>query len=154
MFALGIWDRRVAGWCWPATGWAEAALSTPGSRRRLAFGSEPKAMLAIPTSAAISIRWRWTHYFSFKNIPAPFSAFKAMRQLRAGECLVHEAGTITTRRWWRMAFRENGAIGEQEAAERIRALLEDAVRLQMRSDVPVGSYLSGGIDLLERGCAR
>jgi asparagine synthase (glutamine-hydrolysing) len=112
----------------------------------LVFGSEPKALLAHPQISRDPDPVALHHYFSVKNIPAPFSAFKAVRQLRAGECLVYEGGNVKTRRWWRMAFRENGAISEEEAAQRIRALLEDAVRLQMRSDVPVGAYLSGGID--------
>ena len=116
----------------------------------LAFGSEPKALLAHPRIGRDPDPVALHHYFSLKHVPAPLSAFKAIRQLRAGESLVHEGGKTTVRRWWRIAFRENAAIGEEEASQRIRALLEDAVRLQMRSDVPVGAYLSGGVDFLQR----
>jgi asparagine synthase (glutamine-hydrolysing) len=112
----------------------------------LAFGSEPKALLAHPQIGRDPDPVALHHYFSLKHVPAPLSAFKAIRQLRAGECLVHEAGKATVRRWWRIAFFENATVEEEEASQRIRALLEDAVRLQMRSDVPVGAYLSGGVD--------
>jgi asparagine synthase (glutamine-hydrolysing) len=146
MFAIALWDapRRRLLLARDRAGIKPLYYASLGEG--LVFGSEPKALLAHPEISRDPDPVALHHYFSLKNIPAPFSAFKAMRQLRAGECLVHEAGKITTRRWWRLAFRENGAIGEQEATQRIRALLEDAVRLQMRSDVPVGAYLSGGID--------
>ena len=146
MFAIALWDapRRRLLLARDRAGIKPLYYASLGEG--LAFGSEPKALLAHPDISREPDPVALHHYFSFKNIPAPFSAFKAMRQLRAGECLVYESGKPLTRRWWRVAFRENGAIGEREAAERIRALLEDAVRLQMRSDVPVGAYLSGGID--------
>jgi asparagine synthase (glutamine-hydrolysing) len=146
MFAIALWDapRRRLLLARDRAGIKPLYYASLGEG--LVFGSEPKALLEHPEISREPDPVALHHYFSFKNIPAPFSAFKAMRQLRAGECLVYESGKALTRRWWRVAFRENGAIGEQEAAERIRALLEDAVRLQMRSDVPVGAYLSGGID--------
>jgi asparagine synthase (glutamine-hydrolysing) len=137
MFAIALWDapRRRLLLARDRAGIKPLYYASLGEG--LVFGSEPKALLAHPEISRDPDPVALHHYFSLKNIPAPFSAFKAMRQLRAGECLVHEAGKITTRRWWRLAFRENGAIGEQEATQRIRALLEDA---------PVGAYLSGGID--------
>lgn len=53
---------------------------------------------------------------------------------------------IELRRWWRVEFDERADVGEEEANEQIRTLLEDSVRMQMRSDVPFGAYLSGGVD--------
>ena len=146
MFAIALWDapRRRLLLARDRAGIKPLYYASLG--RGLVFGSEPKALLAHPQISRDPDPVALHHYFSLKNIPAPFSAFKAMRQLRPGECLIHQAGKITTRRWWRMALRENGAISEEEAAQRIRALLEDAVRLEMRSDVPVGAYLSGGLD--------
>lgn len=112
----------------------------------LVFGSEPKALLTHPQVSREPDREALHHYFSFKNIPAPFSAFKQIRQLRAGERLVWEDGSVQTSRWWRPRMAENHTLTEAEAAVGIRTLLEDSVRLQMRSDVPVGAYLSGGVD--------
>jgi asparagine synthase (glutamine-hydrolysing) len=146
MFAIALWDapRRRLLLARDRAGIKPLYYATLGDN--LVFGSEPKALLAHPQISRDPDAEALHHYFSLKHIPAPFSAFKAMRQLRAGEYLVHEAGKITLHRWWRLQFQEDGAIDEEEAAQRIRALLEDAVRLQMRSDVPVGAYLSGGVD--------
>jgi asparagine synthase (glutamine-hydrolysing) len=146
MFAIALWDapRRRLLLARDRAGIKPLYYAPLGDD--LVFGSEPKALLAHPQISRDPDHEALHHYFSLKHIPAPFSAFKAMRQLRAGEYLVHEGGKIALRRWWRLQFREDGALGEEEAAVRIRALLEDAVRLQMRSDVPVGAYLSGGVD--------
>lgn len=112
----------------------------------LVFGSEPKALLAHPEVSRVPDLVALHHYFSLKNIPAPYSAFAAIRQLRGGDLLVLEEKQVKICRWWRLVFRERNDISEVEASADIRALLEDSVRLQMRSDVPVGAYLSGGVD--------
>src|SRR5712691_2276511 len=146
MFAIALWDAPRRRLLLARDRAGIKPLYYASLSDGLVFGSEPKALLAHPEISRDPDPVALHHYFSLKHIPAPLSAFRAMRQLRAGEYLVYQGGKAVTRRWWRMALRENGAIGEQEAAQRIRALLEDAVRLQMRSDVPVGAYLSGGID--------
>jgi asparagine synthase (glutamine-hydrolysing) len=146
MFAIALWDARRRRLLLARDRAGIKPLYYAVLPEGLVFGSEPKALLAHPQIGRDPNLVALHHYFSLKHVPSPLSAFKAIRQLRAGECLVHEAGKTSMRRWWRVEFRENAAIGEQEATERIRALLEDAVRLQMRSDVPVGAYLSGGVD--------
>jgi len=147
MFAIALWDmdssrlvlaRDRAG--------IKPLYFAQGGDGGLVFGSEPKALLAHPAVSREPDLLALHHYLSLKNVPAPFSAFKAIRQLRAGERLVWEGGEIRVDTWWRPVFAEDASLGEAEAAARIRALLEDSVRLQMRSDVPVGAYLSGGID--------
>jgi asparagine synthase (glutamine-hydrolysing) len=146
MFAIAVWDcpRRRLLLARDRVGIKPLYYArVPGG---LAFGSEPKALLAHPDVSREPDLPALHHYFSLKNVPAPHSAFRAMKQLRAGELLVFENGAERVTRWWRIAFREDLAITEAEASREIRALLEDSVRLQMRSDVPVGAYLSGGVD--------
>ena len=146
MFAIALWDvrRRRLLLARDRAGIKPLYYAKLGDG--LVFGSEPKALLVHPQIGRDPDPVALHHYFSLKHVPAPLSAFKAIKQLRAGECLVHEAGRTRTRRWWRVNFHENETINENEASYRIRTLLEDAVRLQMRSDVPVGAYLSGGVD--------
>src|SRR5262249_30847038 len=86
------------------------------------------------------------HYLSLKNTPTPWSAFKNISQLGPGQLVIYENGELRKRVWWRPNFAEDNGLSEQDAASHLRGLLEDAVRLQMRADVPFGAYLSGGVD--------
>src|SRR5262249_33633514 len=110
------------------------------------FGSEPKALLEHPGVARDPNLMAIHHYLSFKNVPAPYSAFKAIEQLRNGELAICEGKEVRRQRWWSPKFDQQPDSDEVAAAARIRELLEDSVRLQMRADVPYGAYLSGGID--------
>jgi len=146
MFAIALWDGPRRRLLLARDRAGIKPLYYAPLTNGIAFASEPKALLVHPEISREPDPVALHHYFSLKNIPAPHSAFKAIRQLRAGELLVHQDGRFETRRWWRIHFRENETISERDAAAKIRSLLEDAVRLQMRSDVPVGAYLSGGVD--------
>lgn len=146
MFAIALWDARRARLLLVRDRIGIKPLYYAQIGRELIFGSEPKALLAHPSVARTLDPVALHHYFSLKNIPAPSSAFLSIRQLRAGEMLAWRDGQVELRRWWRLAYREAPTTTEAEAAYRIRELLEDSVRLQMRSDVPVGAYLSGGVD--------
>lgn len=146
MFAIALWDRPRRRLLLARDRAGIKPLYYAQLAGGIAFASEPKALLVHPEISREPDPAALHHYFSLKNIPAPFSAFKAIRQLRAGELLIHDQDRIEIRRWWQIGFREDKSIGEKDAAAHIRALLEDSVRLQMRSDVAVGAYLSGGVD--------
>jgi len=85
-------------------------------------------------------------YFTFLYIPAPDTIYSNAYKLRPGEKLVFEKGRMTLERYWRPVFAPDPKWTLGGAAEAYRALLEDAVRLQRISDVPVGAFLSGGVD--------
>jgi asparagine synthase (glutamine-hydrolysing) len=146
MFAIALWD---AGRRWLVLARDRLGIkplyfaAVPGG---VAFGSEPKALLEHPAVSRSPNLTAIHHYLSLKNIPAPLSAFRDIEQLRSGEMAVCTDGQIDRRRWWRLDPQEQSSVDETEAARHIRALLEDSVRLQMRSDVPYGAYLSGGVD--------
>lgn len=146
MFAIALWDirRQRLFLARDRAGIKPLYFSMAGGR--LIFGSEIKAILQHPAVSREPDFAALSHYLSLKNIPAPSSAFLGIRQLGPGEFICVEGGALTQRIWWRPVFRENARLEEQETAARIRELLEDAVRLQMRADVPFGAYLSGGVD--------
>ncbi|UTD29095.1 asparagine synthase (glutamine-hydrolyzing) [Bradyrhizobium sp. WD16] len=146
MFAIALWDRRARRLLLARDRIGIKPLFYAVQGECIVFGSEPKALLAHPDVSRQPDLIALHHYFSYKNTPAPRTAFAGIRQLRAGECLVFADGSENIRRWWRIGYRDDGDLDGREAAESIRALLEDSVRLQMRSDVPVGAYLSGGVD--------
>jgi len=146
MFAIALWDARRRQLVLARDRLGIKPLYFARIPGGVAFGSEPKALLKHP---AISRAPNFTaihHYLSLKNVPAPLSAFRDMEQLRSGELAVCSGSQIERRRWWSVEFDQCADLDEHEAADQIRALLEDSVRLQMRSDVPFGAYLSGGVD--------
>jgi asparagine synthase (glutamine-hydrolysing) len=114
----------------------------------LVFGSELKALLEWGCPA----RPNWEvldAYVSFGFVPEPHSFYRGIERLPAGCNLLLEAGgQPQVRRYWEVPIVEEGDARRDEAnvVEEFAALLRDAVRLQMRSDVPLGAFLSGGLD--------
>jgi asparagine synthase (glutamine-hydrolysing) len=146
MFAIAIWDiphRRLL-LARDRAGIKPLFFARAGGR--LIFASEIKSILQHPAVSREPDYAALSHYLSLKNIPAPWSAFRGIEQLGPGRLAVFEGGALTQRSWWRPIFAENARLEEAEAAAGVRDLLEDAVRLQMRADVPFGAYLSGGVD--------
>jgi asparagine synthase (glutamine-hydrolysing) len=113
----------------------------------LLFASEIKALFTdARVDRAIDPR-ALDQIFTFWMTIAPLTAFAGIKELPAGHFMVFEGGEATIRRYWDPDFHlEEGVRTEAEYAEELRALLLDATRLQLRADVPVGAYLSGGLD--------
>ncbi|MEP7027373.1 MAG: asparagine synthase (glutamine-hydrolyzing) [Candidatus Eisenbacteria bacterium] len=118
---------------------------------RLAFASELKPIVLagarVPRAEAIYdlVARDWVDHTAE-------TFFEGVLQLPAGHCLTAEQGapgrpgTVRTRRWWNLDPARRERLAPAEAAERFRELFEDAVRLRLRADVPVGTCLSGGLD--------
>src|SRR5712691_5376949 len=146
MFAIALWDARQRQLVLARDRLGIKPLYFARISGGVAFGSEPKALLEHPAISRVPNFAAIHHYLSLKNVPAPLSAFRDIEQLRGGELAVCSGGEIERRRWWRVEFDQCADLDETDAADQIRALFEDSVRLQMRSDVPFGAYLSGGVD--------
>jgi asparagine synthase (glutamine-hydrolysing) len=146
MFAIALWDDRRQQLILARDRLGIKPLYFARLRDGVAFGSEPKALLKHPDVSRQPNLLAIHHYLSLKNVPAPLSAFAGIEQLRNGEIVVCSGSQTERRRWWQPSFDNANDIDEREAATEIRRLLEDSVRLQLRADVPVGAYLSGGID--------
>ncbi|MBI5625530.1 MAG: asparagine synthase (glutamine-hydrolyzing) [Elusimicrobia bacterium] len=145
MFAIALWDRTRRRLLLVRDRLGVKPLFYRLAGGRLFFASEIKALLAHPDCPKELDHGAVWHYFSFKNIPAPRTAFRGILSLRGGELLAFEEGKTTLRTWWAPSFLEKPIRGG-EARERLNALLADATRVRMRSDVPFGAYLSGGVD--------
>jgi asparagine synthase (glutamine-hydrolysing) len=146
MFAIALWDARRRQLVLARDRLGIKPLYFARIPDGVAFGSEPKALLEHPAVSRAPDLTAIHHYLSLKNVPAPWSAFRDIEQLRSGELVICSGAGIERRRWWSLACDECADPDEREAADRIRTLLQDSVRLQMRSDVPFGAYLSGGVD--------
>jgi asparagine synthase (glutamine-hydrolysing) len=112
------------------------------------FASEMKSILALPGVRRELDPIALDQIFTFWVSLPPRTIFKEIQELPPGHSLVIEHGVATLQRYWQPRFEpvSNGAKSEDDYAEALRDLLRDATRLRLRSDVPVGAYLSGGLD--------
>ncbi|MFW5754464.1 MAG: asparagine synthase (glutamine-hydrolyzing) [Marinilabiliaceae bacterium] len=116
---------------------------------RLIFGSEIKALFEFPGLPRSLDHEALAQVFTFWTTLSPRTSFKGIKELPPGHYLYFEHGSVTVKRYWSQTFPRNGEAFHgsfEEAGEMLDHLLKDAVRLRLRSDVPVGAYLSGGLD--------
>jgi asparagine synthase (glutamine-hydrolysing) len=87
------------------------------------------------------------HYLTFQYIPAPWTIFTGIRKLRPGHVLTYEHGVVSERPYWFLSYdHKRAGRSEAEHLEEFRSLLEESVALRLESDVPLGAFLSGGMD--------
>src|SRR6185436_5226696 len=86
------------------------------------------------------------YYLTFMCVPAPLTAYRQIRKLEPGHTLRWRKGEIELKRYWLPDYRHKLDISEEEAGERLIEILRDAVRVRLMSEVPLGAFLSGGID--------
>ncbi|HEY8370641.1 MAG TPA: asparagine synthase (glutamine-hydrolyzing), partial [Thermodesulfobacteriota bacterium] len=145
MFAFAVWDRRRRELLLARDRLGVKPLYYHLSGGRLAFASEIKALLALPTLERRVDPAALFHYVGYEFVPAPATMFAGVKKLPPGHVLRFRDGTATVTRYWDLAFtREPMPRAWYEA--RLLELLEDAVRLRLVADVPVGVFLSGGLD--------
>jgi asparagine synthase (glutamine-hydrolysing) len=149
MFAFALWDGRARELWLVRDRIGVKPLYYSVGKDQIAFGSEIKALLADPAQPRRLDEDSLFYYLSFLTVPAPNTLFSGIHKLRAGSWLrVRSDGTVTERRYWdaldRFAPMTN--MSEGQIAERLLSELRTAVQLRRVSDVPVGAFLSGGID--------
>jgi asparagine synthase (glutamine-hydrolysing) len=146
MFALALWDLPRRRLLLARDRLGIKPLYHAAGPGFLAFGSEPKALLAsglLPrTLDPLAVR----EYLQLLYVPAPRAIFEGMHKLPPGELLVCENGRVERRRYWSLPDGPPDQAPLEDQLARFSGLLKDAVALQMRSDVPYGAFLSGGID--------
>ena len=148
MFAFVLWDSRNRRLLMARDRLGQKPLHYAWRGRRLLFGSEIKAILAWPGMAREPNLEAIHHYLSFRCVPAPLTAFSGVSHLPPAHYMVVEAdGASRLERYWSLP--EPGSARPRphgELAEEITERFDEAVRLCLISDVPLGVFLSGGID--------
>ncbi len=147
-FAFAIWDATEHRLFLARDRMGVRPLFYTEHRGTLYFASEVKALLTVPGIKAELDPVALDQIFTLWAPIAPRTAFRDIFELEPGRMLVREGGANRLASYWTLDFPdagEHGALAEGHSEE-LRALLTDAVRLRMRADVPVGSYLSGGLD--------
>ncbi len=146
MFAFAIWDERTASLFLARDRVGKKPLLYARVGDQLLWSSEFRALLQHPAVGRDVDYEALDHYLSFMSVPAPLTAYRAIRKLEPAHSLQWRAGRITVERYWDLDFSPKVAIDEDEAATRVVDLLRDAVRARLTSEVPLGAFLSGGVD--------
>lgn len=152
-FAFAIWDRR------PEAGGGALFMARDRVGIRplfytvadgaLVFGSEIKTILAHPAVSARLDLTSLAQVFTFWTTLAPRTVFEGIVEVPPGHTLLAHDGQITVERYWGLSFPEDGredSLSDDEYVAGLRDLLVDATQIRLRADVPVGAYLSGGLD--------
>lgn len=146
MFAFALWDRKHKKLLLARDRIGIKPLYYLIHKGQLLFASELKALLAwegwdrtIDDEALLA-------YLTFLYIPTPSTIFQAVRKLPAGHTLVFQEGKETVEPYWDLRFPDQKVRKEREWVEECRMILQETVRCHLESDVPVGLFLSGGMD--------
>jgi asparagine synthase (glutamine-hydrolysing) len=149
MFAYAVWDARLRRIFLARDRFGKKPLYYAVLPEGLYFGSELKCLRAAGVPADIDAE-ALRLFFQFTYIPEPWSCFRAVRKLPAGSWLTYDAdGTVRHGRYWRFPapVAETPAdFSEAGACARLREKFDESVRIRMIADVPLGAFLSGGID--------
>ena len=148
-FAFAIYDRRRRRLTLARDRMGVRPLYYTRSGNSLAFASEVKSLLQFPGVVAEIDPEALDQIFTLWAPIAPRTPFRNILELRPGHLMVVENGNVATRAWWSLDFPDAGDADTRTdgaVAEELIALLDDATRIRLRADVPVGAYLSGGLD--------
>lgn len=146
MFDFALWDVRRHRLLIGRDRLGVKPLYVMQDGQRLAFATEAKALLTLPGVSAELNRSAVASYLHLGYVAAPDCIFKGIRKLPPATLLAVENGQVREWRYWRLSPRMNQDLSEHEWVERVRAQLDASVRMQMVSDVPIGAFLSGGVD--------
>ncbi|MEA2442779.1 MAG: hypothetical protein QOJ12_71 [Thermoleophilales bacterium] len=147
MFAFAIWDARRSRLLLARDRVGKKPLFYSAAGGRIVFASELGALLADHTLDTTIDPRAIDAYLAFQYVPHPLSIFSAVRKLPPASVLTFDAGGLEVERYWQLDYGPKlDGIDEAEAAERLRHQLADATRVRLMSEVPLGAFLSGGID--------
>ena len=147
IFALAVWDHRAKRLFLARDRMGVKPLYYVQLGSKLAFASEVKSLLTLPEISRVVDREAMAQYFRLGFVPAPRTLFQGIRKIPAGWSLVAERGQIELQQYWDLEFKEPTDVWTfDESRDRLREVLREAVVDQMVSDVPLGAFLSGGVD--------
>jgi asparagine synthase (glutamine-hydrolysing) len=146
MFAFALWDRRQRRLLLARDRVGKKPLLYALRGGDLSFASELKGLLAVPGLAGDLDLESLDEYLASGYIPHPHSIYRGIAKLPPGHTLCWQGGEIRVEPYWGLEFSAKAPLGPAEAAEQAEALLRDAVKVRLMSEVPLGVLLSGGVD--------
>ncbi len=146
MFAFALWDEPRRRLFIARDRVGKKPLHYWQDSNGLAFASEPKAFLGDPSFHPEPDLEAISAYLTYQYVPSPLSAFKGVRKLPPAHYMLVENGRVSVERYWKLSYATKRHLSEDEARGELLDRLREAVRLRLISDVPLGAFLSGGID--------
>jgi asparagine synthase (glutamine-hydrolysing) len=145
IFAFGIWDETRHRLLVARDHFGVKPLYYSQSSARLIFASQPRGILEHPQFFRAVDMQALQHYLAYRYVPWDQAIFDGMQKLPAAHRLIWEHGSLRTERYWEPSYRPE-ISDPTEALSAVQTTVREAVRAQLASDVPVGVFLSGGID--------
>ena len=145
MYAMAIWDGDLNRLVLVRDRLGEKPLYYRPAGARLYFASEIKSLLEVPAPSPGVDPHALEAYLAWGYVPDDRTLYAGVRKLLPGQALIHEGGEHRVESYWRPPVQEI-QVPISEARKRVRVLFDDAVRTRMVADVPVGCFLSGGLD--------
>jgi len=146
MFAFALWDRNRRRLLLARDHLGQKPLFWAQQGSRFWFASEIKGILAVAPEFRQVDPQALDEYFSIRVIADPRSMFKGINKLPPGHLLEFAEGRVQTRRYWDLRFEPKRQIKESDALEELDSRMRETVAFHLVSDVPVGAFLSGGVD--------
>ena len=145
MFAVAIWDGRQQRLMLARDRLGVKPLYYYQDADQLVFASELKSLLQVPAIRRQVNAKALDNFLTFEYIPSPLSIFANIHKLPQAHYLLLESGGIKINEYWRLSY-QAAQGSEEELAEQLRLLLLDATKIRLMSEVPLGAFLSGGLD--------
>ena len=148
MFALAIWDGPARRLLLARDRLGQKPLYYHWDGERLVFASrELKGVMAAPWVPRERSESALDAYLTFGYVPSPSTIYRGVGKLRPGHIMVFDEANVRTRRYWDLAFRNDGApLSIDDAVDRCDEMVGEATRCRLVSEVPLGAFLSGGVD--------
>jgi asparagine synthase (glutamine-hydrolysing) len=149
MFALAVWDVRRERLLLARDRFGKKPLLYAHKGDELHFASEFTGLRAagcLPARSADVDLDALDSYLTFMSIPAPLTIYRGVRKLPPASWLTCDASGVRVERYWQLEYLPKIDVSEREAVSRVRELLTEAVRKRLISEVPLGAFLSGGVD--------
>jgi asparagine synthase (glutamine-hydrolysing) len=146
MFALALWDARQQQLLLARDRLGKKPLVYRAEPGRLLFASELKALLEAPGVPREISPQAIDAYLTYQYVPHPQTIFRGIHKLPPAHYALYREGRLVVQRYWGLDFNREAELPPREYAQRLRSLLRSAVELRLQSEVPLGAFLSGGVD--------
>ncbi|QDV56689.1 asparagine synthase (glutamine-hydrolyzing) [Rosistilla oblonga] len=146
MFAVAIWDRNRRRIVLARDRLGQKPLHYTVQDDRLLFASELKSLMEVPGLRREIDPSAIDEFLTYQYVPHPNTIYRDIHKLPPGHFAVFEDEHLSVKRYWDIDLAKETPMTQEEASEQLRELLSDSVRLRLQSDVPLGAFLSGGID--------